>query len=116
MTDVTNNDHDPPATFEALLAEIEAIIARLESGELGLDESLTSYERGVRHLKACLAMLEKAERKVAQLTGVDADGSPVTQPFDEGAMTLEEKAESRSGRRSSAKPSAAGQNSLFPED
>jgi exodeoxyribonuclease VII small subunit len=103
-------------SFEKLLERIESIIARLESGKLGLDESLAEYEEGVKHLKVCLQMLDKAEHKVSLLTGVDGDGTPISQRFDEAAMTLQEKAERRSGRRSMNDLQATGQNTLFPED
>jgi exodeoxyribonuclease VII small subunit len=87
-------------TFEESLAELEKIVSELESGKLGLSEALARYEQGVSHLKSCQQMLERAERKIELLSGVDADGNPITQPFNEGeSETLEEKAAARGGRR-----------------
>jgi exodeoxyribonuclease VII small subunit len=88
------------ASFEESLEELEKIVAELESGKLGLSEALARYEQGVKHLKACQQLLERAERKIELLSGVDADGNPITQPFDEAEIdTLEAKAAARGQRR-----------------
>jgi exodeoxyribonuclease VII small subunit len=68
--------------FEASLAEVEQIVARLESGELGLSESLQQYETGIKQLKRCHGLLDAAEQKVSLLSGFDADGNPITEPLD----------------------------------
>jgi exodeoxyribonuclease VII small subunit len=65
------------------LAAVERIVARLESGELGLTESLEQYEQGIQQLKHCHALLAAAEQKVSLLSGFDADGNPITAPLDE---------------------------------
>jgi exodeoxyribonuclease VII small subunit len=79
-------DTDPGAveeeTFEGALHQLEQVVEDLERGEAGLSEALASYERGVRLLARCQAELERAERSVALLTGVDEAGNPVTAPFD----------------------------------
>jgi exodeoxyribonuclease VII small subunit len=88
------------ASFEESLEELEKIVAELESGKLGLSEALARYEQGVKHLKSCQQLLERAERKIELLSGIDADGNPITQPFDEGDVdSLEAKAASRGQRR-----------------
>lgn len=87
-------------TFEQALAGLESVIRDLEDGRLGLTESLGRYEDGVRLLKHCQEALDQAERKILILTGIDAEGNPVTQPFDDAAMSLEEKKEFRGRRRS----------------
>jgi exodeoxyribonuclease VII small subunit len=89
-----------PPTFEESLARLEEIAAQLEDGRLGLSESLACYEEGVKHLKLCYQLLEQAERRIELLAGVDAEGNAITRPFDDAALTLEEKAQSRTrGRR-----------------
>lgn len=97
-------------SFEESLKELEAIVADLESGELGLSDALSRYEQGVTHLRVCQRMLDQAERKIEILSGLDADGNPITSPYngieDE---TLEGKASARGARRSSAKPSRGPQ-------
>jgi exodeoxyribonuclease VII small subunit len=99
---------DCVASFEESLEELEKIVAELESGKLGLSDALSRYELGVKHLKACQQLLERAERKIELLSGVDADGNPITQPFDEGnADSLEAKAAARGQRRTSAAKSTS---------
>ncbi len=75
-----------PATetpgFEAALQELEQSVAALESGRLDLDAALAVYERGVSLIAGCQRLLDAAERRVAVLTGVAADGTPQTAPFD----------------------------------
>ena len=63
----TANDTPPApasADFEGSLAELDAIVDRLEQGELSLDESLQQFERGVQLTRACQAALKQAEHKV----------------------------------------------------
>ena len=90
-------------SFEACLSELELIVAELENGKLGLTEALARYEQGVQHLKSCHELLERAERKIQLLSGIDADGNPITEPFDEEEHgSLEEKAAARGRRRSTS--------------
>jgi exodeoxyribonuclease VII small subunit len=90
------------ASFEESLDELEAIVAELESGKLGLSDALARYEQGVRHLKTCQQLLERAERRIEILSGMDADGNPITEPFeDRNDDSLEEKAAARAERRTS---------------
>ena len=55
--------------FEAAIAELEAVVKKLEEGggDLSLEESLKLYERGVTLSKFCHAKLEAAERKIELL-------------------------------------------------
>lgn len=53
-----------PATFEASLAELEAIVRDMEGGQLPLEESLAAYERGAILLKHCQEALGAAEQKL----------------------------------------------------
>ncbi|MCO6459542.1 MAG: exodeoxyribonuclease VII small subunit [Pirellulaceae bacterium] len=89
-----------PPTFEAALQRLEAIVQQLEDGDLGLEQALARYEEGVGHLKRCYDLLGRAERKIELLASVDEEGNCRTQPFDEGQMSLEDKQEARSRRRS----------------
>ena len=56
-------------TFREALAELESIVAVLESNTLELEESLASYERGVVLLGACQTLLKRAEQQVEVLMG-----------------------------------------------
>jgi exodeoxyribonuclease VII small subunit len=72
-------------SFEQALERLEEIVHQLEEGDLGLSEAMTRYEEGVKLLRQSFDFLERAERKIELLSGVDADGNPVTQPFDDEA-------------------------------
>jgi exodeoxyribonuclease VII small subunit len=99
---------DCASTFEDSLEQLEKIVGELESGKLGLSDALGRYEEGVKHLKGCQQLLEQAERKIELLSGVDAEGNPITTPFDEGDVdSLEGKAASRGTRRTSASKSTS---------
>jgi exodeoxyribonuclease VII small subunit len=50
--------------FEAAIAELEAIVRKLEDGDLALEQSLVLYERGVQLSRFCHARLEEAERRI----------------------------------------------------
>ncbi len=56
-------------TYEAAFAELESIVAALESETRSLDESMALYERGQALVKRCADLLDKAELKVKQLSG-----------------------------------------------
>ena len=92
----------PELTFEQALQGLEEIVEQLENGQLGLSESLDCYQQGVGLLKHCHEALTSAERKIELLTGVDAEGNSVTEPFDDEQTTLDQKQKSRSSRRSAA--------------
>lgn len=91
-------------SFERILEKIEAIVLRLEDGQIGLSESLSQYEQAVQYLKHCYQALEAAERKIELLAGVDADGNPITRPFDAEATDAEKPTNRRprTTRRSSS--------------
>ena len=55
-------------SFETAYAELEQIIAQLESGDLPLEESVTVFERGRKLSEHCQTLLDKAELRVNQLT------------------------------------------------
>ncbi len=50
--------------FEKSLAELETLVERMEKGDLSLDESLKSFERGVELTRSCQQALQEAEQKV----------------------------------------------------
>jgi exodeoxyribonuclease VII small subunit len=53
--------------FEAAIAELEAIVKKLEEGDLPLETSLQLYERGVQLSRFCHSRLEEAERRIEVL-------------------------------------------------
>lgn len=70
----------PAADFEHSLDELEQLVARMEGGELSLDESLTSFERGIGLYRHCQQSLEQAELRVRLL--LDPDAPDNAQPFE----------------------------------
>lgn len=97
---------DTPAeqpSFEAALEQLETIVHQLEEGDLGLNEALARYEEGIKLLRQCHDLLQKAERRIELLSGVDAEGQAITTPLEDSALSLEEKAQQRSRRRSTSK-------------
>lgn len=99
-------------SFEVALARLEGIVRDLEDGDLGLAEALARYESGVGLLKDCHKLLERAERKIELLSGFDAEGNPVTAPFDDTeTATLDEERQQRSRKRTSGKHRTPGDRS-----
>jgi exodeoxyribonuclease VII small subunit len=73
---------DEPS-FEEALSQLEALVARLEAGDLPLEEALRAFEEGVRLTRLCAARLEDAERRVHLLTRTP-EGTEQEVPFDLG--------------------------------
>lgn len=61
-------------TFESSLAELEEIVAKLEGGDMQLEESLALFERGINLARDCRDRLTKAERKI-EILMQDSDGN-----------------------------------------
>lgn len=54
-------------TYEQAVEELESIIERIESGDIGLEDSIRHYERGSDLLKRCRAILGQAEQRIERL-------------------------------------------------
>jgi exodeoxyribonuclease VII small subunit len=68
MPEEAGANSDKPLSFEEALAELESIVARLEEGDLSLEESLALFERGQSLADQCNEQLEAASLRVEQLT------------------------------------------------
>ncbi len=68
-------------SFEEALAELERIVATLEKGQAGLEDSIAVYERGTALKAHCEAKLKSAQAKIERIV-VGAGGMPAAQPFD----------------------------------
>jgi len=68
------------AQFEKSLDELEQLVVRMEQGELSLDDSLQSFERGIALYRNCQSALDQAELKVKLLLDPDDPAGGV--PFD----------------------------------
>ncbi|HUT13617.1 MAG TPA: exodeoxyribonuclease VII small subunit [Thermoguttaceae bacterium] len=76
--------------FERALKRLEEIVHLLEEGEIGLNEALERYEEGVKLLRQSYDLLQDAERRIELLSGIDAQGNPVTKPLaDEATLSAE---------------------------
>lgn len=51
-------------TFEENLKELEDIATKLESGDLGLDDAIKEFEKGIKLSKECSNKLDEAEKKI----------------------------------------------------
>jgi exodeoxyribonuclease VII small subunit len=76
---------EPDVTFEQALAGLEQIVLDLEDGQIGLEQALDRYEKGIGLLKHCYGLLERAEQRIQLLVGLTEAGQPVTQPFTPAA-------------------------------
>jgi exodeoxyribonuclease VII small subunit len=65
-----------PPDFEQALTELEALVERLERGDLALEESLKLFERGVALTRHCQASLQAAQQKVEILLKRGAEAQP----------------------------------------
>jgi len=70
---MTKSAKDKSVKFDEAIAQLEAIIAQIESGQAGLEESLEQYEKGMKLITHCRSVLDAAEKKIAELT-VNAQG------------------------------------------
>ncbi len=67
--------------FEEALRQLEAIVAKLETGSLLLDEALQAFEEGVRLARICSKRLEEGEKKISVLLRSE-NGELVEDPFE----------------------------------
>jgi exodeoxyribonuclease VII small subunit len=77
-----NRSTDKEPSFEQAIDKLEDLIEQIESGEVGLEEAIAQYEQGQALIKRCRGILDKAERRIAELTQ-DADGEPAITEADE---------------------------------
>jgi exodeoxyribonuclease VII small subunit len=81
---MADGEHDDVRTmsFEAALAELEGIVAKLESGQAPLAESIAIYERGEALKAHCESLLKSAEARIEKIT-LSREGRPIgTEPLD----------------------------------
>lgn len=70
-------------SFEDALAELEAIVRRLEEGSAKLDEAISAYERGIALKRHCEAKLQEAQSRVEKIV-VGPDGAVTAEAIDLG--------------------------------
>jgi exodeoxyribonuclease VII small subunit len=62
-------------SFEQAVDQIESIVSKIETGELGLEESMAAYERAVGLIKRCRSDLSSAEQRVIELSKAMSDST-----------------------------------------
>jgi exodeoxyribonuclease VII small subunit len=70
-------------SFEAAMGELEAIVDRLEKGNVPLEDSITLYERGDALKRRCEALLKNAEMRVEKVRLKESGAPSGTTPLDE---------------------------------
>ena len=73
---------DATPGFEVALKRLNAIVERLESGDLSLEQSLSLFEEGTRLSRTSQAQLDAAEKRVEELLAIDAAGQPVVRELE----------------------------------
>ena len=73
-------DQDKLKDFEKSLQQLEKIVANMESGEIGLEQSLEQFEKGIKLAKNCQDTLTNAELRVEQL--IEKNGLQQTIPLE----------------------------------
>jgi len=79
MPQQSSSQADEKQTYEDAVEELEGIIHQIESGEIGLEQSIRRYERGAVLLKRCRSILDQAEQRVSRLDAestADSGGEP----------------------------------------
>lgn len=96
-----------PASFEEALGQLADLVAKLESGSLGLSASIDGYERGVAILRRLHEELARAEERVSVLVRIDDDGRPVLAPLESADQpAADQPAAKRARSPGRAKPPA----------
>lgn len=67
--------------FEESLNKLESLVAKMETGELSLEDSLKTFEEGIQLTRECQEALKHAEQKVNLL--IEKNGQATSEPFDE---------------------------------
>lgn len=73
------SDSNTPFEFENALGELEQLVARMERGDLSLEDSLQAFEQGISLTRQCQQALASAEQRVQIL--LEQNGESVAQPF-----------------------------------
>ena len=61
-------ENDGKRSFEAALSELEEHVRKLDGGDLELEESLSTFESGVKLIRECSELLDDAEQRITELT------------------------------------------------
>ena len=84
-------DTNKQPTFEQAIEQLEDIVEQIESGEVGLEQAIERYEAGQKLIQRCRGILDKAERRIAELTE-DAEGNLQARSADDQPIEDDEDA------------------------
>lgn len=104
---MARKNQTPPRSFEEGLRELEQILAEIESGEVGLEESLARYERGNFLIQHCRSVLNGAEKQI-ELLSKSADGSLTATPMAEEAPSAAGEKPASLGMSPAPSPEVSG--------
>jgi len=76
-------------TFEEAMQRLDAIVQAMESGEIGVEESLAKYEEAMHLATHCRQILDQAEQRIQKIQ-LDAADKPQVSPFEPPAVTCGE--------------------------
>ena len=68
--------------FEEKIKELEKITEELAGGELSLENSIKTFEKGIKLSNECSKELNETEKKVQKLIKIDESGKPITKDFN----------------------------------
>jgi exodeoxyribonuclease VII small subunit len=78
-----------PASFEAAMDRLEDSVARLESGDLTLEESLEVFEQGIAASRVCARLLDQTRKRVQVL--IEKDGGDLQLEFLDAELTEDDE-------------------------
>jgi exodeoxyribonuclease VII small subunit len=63
-----NNNDISKLSFEQAIKKLTDIVSKIEDGQISLEQSLSQYEQGMELIKHCRGILQKAEKKIEQIS------------------------------------------------
>lgn len=78
--------------FEEAMNRLDEIVQAMESGEIGIEESIARYEEAMGLAAMCRGILDEAEQRIAKIQ-LDATGQPQLTPFEDDTSTETDEAD-----------------------
>jgi exodeoxyribonuclease VII small subunit len=85
------NQETAPERFDDLLVRLRALVDKLESGNLPLEDGLRFFEQGIALCRRGAEILDAAEKRVEVLLAAPADGPARTAPFEDGSRAADDE-------------------------
>jgi len=68
MAEKKENNDISNLSFEQAIKKLTDIVSKIEDGQISLEQSLTQYEQGMELIKHCRGILQKAEKKIEEIS------------------------------------------------